>query len=129
MSELNGQNGLNGPDGRPLSMRQVEEAAIRNAAAYAGGRMHDTARVLGIGRSTLYRRMAAFGMDPEEIKAIRTVAAGHAGDADGAARRRARCTDGRDGPVVEARPKLAPGTFGTPEADLALREMLARSSV
>ena len=45
---------------RPLLA--LEEDAIRAAVSLYGGRMSEVARRLGIGRSTLYRRMGALGL-------------------------------------------------------------------
>lgn len=49
---------------RRASLDRTElEAAIEKA----GGNMAKTARLLGIGRSTLYRKLQAFGIDPSEL--------------------------------------------------------------
>ncbi len=48
-----------------LSMRDLEEQAIKTALLTSGGNVSKTARILGIGRTTLYRKMTAFGIaDP-----------------------------------------------------------------
>ena len=46
-----------GPDGHVRPLAEVERAAIENALARYGGRMTEVARRLGIGRSTLYRKL------------------------------------------------------------------------
>ena len=48
---------------RPLS--DVEQEMIEMAIAYYGGQMSEVARRLGIGRSTLYRKLKEYGIDPE----------------------------------------------------------------
>ena len=50
-----------GGDIRPL--KEVEEDMIRLAAARYRGRMTEIAQKLGIGRSTLYRKMREFGLE------------------------------------------------------------------
>jgi DNA-binding NtrC family response regulator len=50
------------PDGPAVSQRQLILDALRDA----GGRRDHAARRLGISRATLYRRMAACGLDPRE---------------------------------------------------------------
>ena len=48
---------------RPLN--EVEQEMIEFAIAHYGGQMSEVARRLGIGRSTLYRKMKEYGIDPE----------------------------------------------------------------
>ncbi|MGC4025041.1 MAG: sigma-54 dependent transcriptional regulator [Mesorhizobium sp.] len=48
---------------RPLT--EVEQELIEFAIAYYGGQMSEVARKLGIGRSTLYRKLKEYGIDPE----------------------------------------------------------------
>lgn len=45
---------------RPLE--EIEEKAIRYACAHYGGRLTEVARRLGIGRSTLYRKLSRLGL-------------------------------------------------------------------
>ncbi|MFG1477283.1 response regulator [Xanthobacter sp. V4C-4] len=45
---------------RPLE--EIEETAIRFACAHYGGRIAEVARRLGIGRSTLYRKLSRLGL-------------------------------------------------------------------
>ncbi len=45
---------------RPLE--EIEEKAIRFACAHYGGRLTEVARRLGIGRSTLYRKLSRLGL-------------------------------------------------------------------
>lgn len=54
-----------GGDMRPLV--EIEEQVIRRAILHYDGQMSEVARRLGIGRSTLYRKLKEFGIDPEEI--------------------------------------------------------------
>jgi DNA-binding NtrC family response regulator len=49
---------------RPLS--QVEEELIRFAISFYNGRMTHVARQLGIGRSTLYRKLKDYDIDPNK---------------------------------------------------------------
>ncbi len=52
-------------DMRP--MVEIEEEIIRRAIQHYDGQMSEVARRLGIGRSTLYRKLKEFGIDPEEV--------------------------------------------------------------
>ncbi len=61
--------------GHVRALGQIEAEAIRAAVSLYGGRMSEVARRLGIGRSTLYRRMAALGLAAEEPLAALAVAA------------------------------------------------------
>lgn len=54
-------------DGRVKKLKHLEEEAIRFALHYSGGCMTRAARNLGIGRSTLYRRVSELGMDEGHI--------------------------------------------------------------
>lgn len=54
---------LLGPDGHARTLASLEEEAIRFAIERYAGRMTDVARRLGIGRSTLYRRLKELGID------------------------------------------------------------------
>ena len=51
--------------GHARALGQIEAEAIRAAVSLYGGRMSEVARRLGIGRSTLYRRMTALGLEDE----------------------------------------------------------------
>lgn len=55
-----------GPDGEVRAIALVEEELIRFALRYYRGQMSEVARRLGIGRSTLYRKLKEFGIDPED---------------------------------------------------------------
>jgi transcriptional regulator of acetoin/glycerol metabolism len=46
--------------GRVMPLRELEERAIAHALRVAGGSVGKAARLLGIGRATLYRRIASF---------------------------------------------------------------------
>ena len=48
---------------RPLS--EVEEELIRFALSFYRGQMSEVARRLGIGRSTLYRKLKDYAIDPD----------------------------------------------------------------
>jgi DNA-binding NtrC family response regulator len=52
-----------GGDVRKLA--EVEEELIRFALKFYRGQMSQVARKLGIGRSTLYRKLKDYGIDPE----------------------------------------------------------------
>ncbi|GGE38658.1 sigma-54-dependent Fis family transcriptional regulator [Agaricicola taiwanensis] len=56
---------LIGDDGHARPLGVIEEEAIRHALDRYSGRITDVARRLGIGRSTLYRRMKELGLDAE----------------------------------------------------------------
>lgn len=48
---------LTSPDGHARSLEDIERETIRHAIAHYGGQMTEVARRLGIGRSTLYRKI------------------------------------------------------------------------
>lgn len=48
----------------PEDLRAQERAAVSHALAAAGGNLADAARRLGIARSTLYRKLRAYDLDP-----------------------------------------------------------------
>ncbi|MBV6657647.1 MAG: sigma-54-dependent Fis family transcriptional regulator, partial [Devosiaceae bacterium] len=50
--------------GQPRRLAALEEQAIRFAVGHLGGHMSDVARCLGIGRSTLYRKLSDYQIDP-----------------------------------------------------------------
>jgi DNA-binding NtrC family response regulator len=51
-----------GEDGELVTLEALEAAHIRRAVAHYGGHMSEIARRLGIGRSTLYRKMRLYGI-------------------------------------------------------------------
>ena len=53
---------LYGPDGHLRSLEEIEADVIRLAIGHYRGRMTEVARRLGIGRSTLYRKLAELGI-------------------------------------------------------------------
>jgi DNA-binding NtrC family response regulator len=53
---------LLGADGHVRPMEELEAAAIRFAIAHYRGRMTEVSRRLGIGRSTLYRKLKDLGL-------------------------------------------------------------------
>ncbi|MEZ5812707.1 MAG: sigma-54 dependent transcriptional regulator [Rhizobiaceae bacterium] len=56
-------------DVRPLS--DVEHEMIRFAIDHYAGQMSEVARRLGIGRSTLYRKLKEYGIDPDDLRGDR----------------------------------------------------------
>ena len=48
--------------GEPRSLEELEREAIRQALEHFGGNLSDVARQLGIGRSTLYRKLDHYGL-------------------------------------------------------------------
>ena len=63
-----GMLSLVGEDGEVRPMEQVEAETLRCAIDYYGGRMSEVARRLGIGRSTLYRKLRDLGLDAGETE-------------------------------------------------------------
>jgi transcriptional regulator of acetoin/glycerol metabolism len=45
------------PSPKPRSLRELEREAIREAIAAANGNMSAAAKILGVSRATLYRRL------------------------------------------------------------------------
>jgi DNA-binding NtrC family response regulator len=45
-----------------ISMKDLERRAIKDALAASGGNVSKAARTLGLGRTTMYRKMSAFGI-------------------------------------------------------------------
>ena len=54
---------LFGPDGNLRPLEEIEADVIRLAIGHYRGRMTEVARRLGIGRSTLYRKLSELGID------------------------------------------------------------------
>lgn len=50
-------------DGHVRALAGIEEEMIRIAIEHYGGRMTEVARRLGIGRSTLYRKLKEYGLE------------------------------------------------------------------
>lgn len=50
-------------EGHVRTLTSVEEEMIRTAISHYGGRMTEVARRLGIGRSTLYRKLKEYGLE------------------------------------------------------------------
>lgn len=48
----------------PLHLHEVEKATIRKALLKCKGNKLDAARLLGIGKTTLYRKIAVYDLDP-----------------------------------------------------------------
>ena len=55
-----------GPDGHVRTLAELEEVHIRLALKHYRGRMSEVARRLGIGRSTLYRKLGEYALDEED---------------------------------------------------------------
>jgi DNA-binding NtrC family response regulator len=55
-----------GPSGEVRKLADVEEELIRFALRFYRGQMSQVARKLGIGRSTLYRKLKDYGINPED---------------------------------------------------------------
>jgi DNA-binding NtrC family response regulator len=55
--------------GNMRSLAEIELEMIQMAIDHYGGQMSEVARRLGIGRSTLYRKLKEFGIDPETGRA------------------------------------------------------------
>jgi DNA-binding NtrC family response regulator len=53
---------LYGDDGNMRSLEEIEADVIRLAIGHYRGRMTEVARRLGIGRSTLYRKLGELGI-------------------------------------------------------------------
>ncbi|WP_331709977.1 helix-turn-helix domain-containing protein, partial [Sphingomonas sp. CCH9-E2] len=51
------------PDGNLRALEEIEADVIRLAIGHYRGRMTEVARRLGIGRSTLYRKLGELGID------------------------------------------------------------------
>ncbi|MEZ5839238.1 MAG: sigma-54 dependent transcriptional regulator [Hyphomicrobiales bacterium] len=62
-AETYGSVAMVGADGEMRPLAEIEEAMIRFAIDHYQGRMSEVARRLGIGRSTLYRKLKEFGID------------------------------------------------------------------
>jgi DNA-binding NtrC family response regulator len=60
-----------GPDGEVKAIALVEEELIRFALRFYRGQMSEVARRLGIGRSTLYRKLKDYGIDPDDPMRMR----------------------------------------------------------
>ena len=60
-------------DGNVRTLAEIEAEMIRFALEHYSGQMSEVARRLGIGRSTLYRKLKELGLDPEEGRAERLV--------------------------------------------------------
>ena len=52
--------------GHVRKLADVEEELIRFALKFYHGQMSQVARKLGIGRSTLYRKLKDYGIDPDD---------------------------------------------------------------
>jgi hypothetical protein len=99
---------LNDGDGRPRALTLVERDAIVNALAHTRWCAARAATLLGIGRSTLYRKMAEYAIArPEDLPMPAPIAVVPS-----------------DLPTAGPVRRFAPGTFGSPEANAALAEML-----
>ena len=57
---------LLGDNGEMRKLEEIEAQALRFALTHYRGQMSEIARRLGIGRSTLYRKMKEYGFDEPE---------------------------------------------------------------
>lgn len=62
--------------GQPEPLTRLEETAIRFAIGHLGGHMSEVARALGIGRSTLYRKLSDYQIDPSNPEKRQETGAG-----------------------------------------------------
>jgi DNA-binding NtrC family response regulator len=53
-------------DGEVRPIAEIEEELIRFALSFYHGQMSEVARRLGIGRSTLYRKLKDYAIDPDD---------------------------------------------------------------
>ncbi len=67
---MNGDNAVNilDPDGHLRTLEDIERDLIHFAIENYSGHMSEIARRLGIGRSTLYRKVREHGMDVENVR-------------------------------------------------------------
>ena len=56
------------PDGHLRTLEEIERDLIQFAIENYSGHMSEIARRLGIGRSTLYRKVREHGMDVENVR-------------------------------------------------------------
>jgi DNA-binding NtrC family response regulator len=64
---------LTGPDGHVRPMEELEATVIRFAIAHYRGKMTEVSRRLGIGRSTLYRKLKELGIaEGDEMEAAKS---------------------------------------------------------
>jgi DNA-binding NtrC family response regulator len=54
-------------EGHMRSLSEIEMLAIRHAIAHYSGQMSEVARRLGIGRSTLYRKLKEYDIEPDAL--------------------------------------------------------------
>ena len=57
--------------GHLRTLEEVEHEMVRRAIDHYNGQMSEVARRLGIGRSTLYRKLKEMGIAPEEERSER----------------------------------------------------------
>ncbi len=62
LSESHGQITIEQSDGHIKTLAEIEASLISAALNRYNGHMAETARRLGIGRSTLYRKVAEYGL-------------------------------------------------------------------
>ncbi len=60
---------LQRPDGSPKSLEEIEKEVILRQIEVSRGNMSEVARSLQIGRSTLYRKLAMWGLTPSLLPA------------------------------------------------------------
>jgi len=72
LASLSAQGALLDRDGKVRTLRSVQEETIRFALEYSGGCMTRAAKSLGIGRSTLYRKLDEFRINHQISRANQT---------------------------------------------------------
>ena len=60
--EFQRENGSDGNDAPPTSLDAIEKQHIAKILSYTGGNKTETARLLGIGVTTLYRKIDEYGL-------------------------------------------------------------------
>ena len=58
-----------------MSMNEIEAQAIENAISKYKGNLTEAAKVLGIGRATLYRKIKQYNIDPSQARRNKYIAA------------------------------------------------------
>jgi transcriptional regulator of acetoin/glycerol metabolism len=61
---------LLGDDDEVIPLRELEQRAIRKALRLTRGSVGRAAKLLGIGRATLYRRLAELDLAPDSVGRI-----------------------------------------------------------
>ena len=67
---LESSEDLLGNEGEVVTLRELEQRAIRKALRVTRGSVGRAAKLLGIGRATLYRRLAELDVSPDNVGRI-----------------------------------------------------------